>query len=59
MIIVYWKCLSFSLSHVMPTFLVNTLQETNSYSLYKFEASMMILVAVILKALYTRSPGLM
>ena len=57
MIIVYWKCLSFSLSHVMPTFLVNTLQETNSYSLYKFEASMMILGAVILKALYTKGPG--
>ena len=57
MIIVYWKCLSFSLSHVMPTFLVNTLQETNSYSLYKFEASMMILGAVILKTLYTKGPG--
>ena len=59
MIIVYWKCLSFALSHFMPTFLVNPLQETDSYLLYKFEAPMMILVAVIFKALYTKSPGLM
>ena len=58
-IIVYWKCLSFALSHFMPTFLVNPSQETDSYLLYKFEAPMMILVAVILKALYTKCPGLM
>nr|POE95622.1 hypothetical protein CFP56_22758 [Quercus suber] len=32
--------------------------ETDSYLLYKFEAPMMILFAVILKALYTKSPGL-
>uniref|UniRef100_A0A7N2LCT2 R13L1/DRL21-like LRR repeat region domain-containing protein n=1 Tax=Quercus lobata TaxID=97700 RepID=A0A7N2LCT2_QUELO len=42
----------------MPTFLVNTSQATDSYLLYKFEAPMMILVAVILKALYTKSPGI-
>ena len=53
------ECLSFALSHFMPTFLVNPLQETDSYLLYKFEAPMMILVAVIFKALYTKSPGLM
>ena len=46
-------------SHFMPTFLVNPSQETDSYLLYKFEAPMTILVAVILKALYTKSPGLM
>ena len=53
------KCLSFALSHFMPTFLVNPSQETDSYPLYKFEAPVMILVAVILKALYTKSQGLM
>ena len=58
-IIVYCKRLSFALSHFMPTFLVNPSQETDSYLLNKFEAPMMILVAVILKDLYTKSPGLM
>ena len=47
-IIVHWKCLSFALSHFMPTFLVNPSQETNSHLLYKFEAPMMILVCSFL-----------
>ncbi|KAF3964288.1 hypothetical protein CMV_011404 [Castanea mollissima] len=38
--------------------IILAVKETDSYLLYKFEAPMMILVAVILKALYTKSPGL-
>nr|POE95621.1 hypothetical protein CFP56_22758 [Quercus suber] len=37
---------------------LSCINETDSYLLYKFEAPMMILFAVILKALYTKSPGL-